>query len=283
MFSLGFDRCSDRFADRSVVRSRARVWMTRMTRAPRSRQTARRADTTGRRSPRRRVDGRRRDSRPARRSRSRASRPATRTRCSASSAAISSRCCAGRRARRCRRPRTTWRASSACCSALHDPAGWHAQRAGAGARADRVLHRRRRDRRAVLLDASRRRCRRARVAAAGARGRSRSGARRARSRWSTRSPASTGSTGAPAGSTASAGPTATSNARCRAGSASSRATRRAPLPEVDEAGEWLSARVPPAQPPGVIHGDYKLDNVMLAPQPAGRARRRRRLGAVDDR
>ena len=38
-----------------------------------------------------------------------------------------------------------------------------------------------------------------------------------------------------------------------------------PLPEVDEAGEWLAARVPPPQPSGVIHGDYKLDNVMLAP------------------
>ena len=37
------------------------------------------------------------------------------------------------------------------------------------------------------------------------------------------------------------------------------------LPEVDAAGEWLSKRVPPAQPAGVIHGDYKLDNVMLAP------------------
>jgi aminoglycoside phosphotransferase (APT) family kinase protein len=38
-----------------------------------------------------------------------------------------------------------------------------------------------------------------------------------------------------------------------------------PIPEVDEAGEWLAARIPPAQPPGVIHGDYKLDNVMFAP------------------
>ena len=38
-----------------------------------------------------------------------------------------------------------------------------------------------------------------------------------------------------------------------------------PLPEVDVAGEWLAAHVPPAQPPGVIHGDYKLDNVMFAP------------------
>jgi len=39
-----------------------------------------------------------------------------------------------------------------------------------------------------------------------------------------------------------------------------------PLPEVDEAAAWLADRVPAAQPPGVIHGDYKLDNVMLAPQ-----------------
>lgn len=37
------------------------------------------------------------------------------------------------------------------------------------------------------------------------------------------------------------------------------------LAEVDEAGAWLIARVPPAQTSGVIHGDYKLDNVMFAP------------------
>ena len=37
-----------------------------------------------------------------------------------------------------------------------------------------------------------------------------------------------------------------------------------PLPEVDEAGEWLAAHTPPMQPPAVIHGDYKLDNVMFA-------------------
>ncbi len=40
-------------------------------------------------------------------------------------------------------------------------------------------------------------------------------------------------------------------------------TRR--LPEVDEAGSWLQAHTPAAQPPAVIHGDYKLDNVMFAP------------------
>ncbi|HEV3123125.1 MAG TPA: phosphotransferase family protein [Candidatus Dormibacteraeota bacterium] len=37
-----------------------------------------------------------------------------------------------------------------------------------------------------------------------------------------------------------------------------------PLPDVDEAGRWLAAHVPPAQPPALIHGDYKLDNLMLA-------------------
>jgi aminoglycoside phosphotransferase (APT) family kinase protein len=38
------------------------------------------------------------------------------------------------------------------------------------------------------------------------------------------------------------------------------------LPEVDDAAAWLADRIPPAQLPGVIHGDYKLDNVMLAPR-----------------
>ena len=40
-----------------------------------------------------------------------------------------------------------------------------------------------------------------------------------------------------------------------------------PLPDVDAAGKWLAAHTPAAQPPGVIHGDYKLDNVMFAPRP----------------
>jgi aminoglycoside phosphotransferase (APT) family kinase protein len=40
-----------------------------------------------------------------------------------------------------------------------------------------------------------------------------------------------------------------------------------PLPDVDAAGRWLAEHIPPAQPPGVIHGDYKLDNAMLAPNP----------------
>ena len=35
------------------------------------------------------------------------------------------------------------------------------------------------------------------------------------------------------------------------------------IPEVDEAGRWLAAHTPTMQAPTVIHGDYKLDNVMF--------------------
>jgi aminoglycoside phosphotransferase (APT) family kinase protein len=38
------------------------------------------------------------------------------------------------------------------------------------------------------------------------------------------------------------------------------------LPEVDEAARWLQAHTPTMQQPTVIHGDYKLDNVMFAPR-----------------
>jgi aminoglycoside phosphotransferase (APT) family kinase protein len=36
------------------------------------------------------------------------------------------------------------------------------------------------------------------------------------------------------------------------------------LPDVDAAGRWLQAHTPVMQAPAVIHGDYKLDNVMFA-------------------
>ncbi len=39
-----------------------------------------------------------------------------------------------------------------------------------------------------------------------------------------------------------------------------------PLPDVDAAGRWLQEHTPTMQPPAVIHGDYKLDNVMFAPR-----------------
>lgn len=35
------------------------------------------------------------------------------------------------------------------------------------------------------------------------------------------------------------------------------------IPEVEEAGRWLAAHTPTMQEPTVIHGDYKLDNVMF--------------------
>ena len=38
-----------------------------------------------------------------------------------------------------------------------------------------------------------------------------------------------------------------------------------PLPDVDAAGRWLQEHTPAMQAPAVIHGDYKLDNVMFAP------------------
>lgn len=44
-----------------------------------------------------------------------------------------------------------------------------------------------------------------------------------------------------------------------------------PLPDVDAAGRWLAANTPAMQRPTVIHGDYKLDNVMLAAAPPVRA------------
>ena len=40
--------------------------------------------------------------------------------------------------------------------------------------------------------------------------------------------------------------------------------RREDLPEMDAVGQWLGARIP-GRPrrPAIVHGDYKLDNVML--------------------
>jgi aminoglycoside phosphotransferase (APT) family kinase protein len=43
-------------------------------------------------------------------------------------------------------------------------------------------------------------------------------------------------------------------------------SKTSPLPEMDALAEWLIARLPPdADPPAVVHGDFKLDNVMLDP------------------
>jgi aminoglycoside phosphotransferase (APT) family kinase protein len=42
------------------------------------------------------------------------------------------------------------------------------------------------------------------------------------------------------------------------------------LPEMDALAEWLIGRIPPdADPPAVVHGDFKLDNVLLDPLDLG--------------
>jgi aminoglycoside phosphotransferase (APT) family kinase protein len=38
-----------------------------------------------------------------------------------------------------------------------------------------------------------------------------------------------------------------------------------PLPAAEQVGSWLADRLPPDQPPALVHGDYKLDNVLFAP------------------
>jgi aminoglycoside phosphotransferase (APT) family kinase protein len=38
-----------------------------------------------------------------------------------------------------------------------------------------------------------------------------------------------------------------------------------PLPDLFEVGDWLAERVPPSPSSTIVHGDYKLDNVVLAP------------------
>jgi aminoglycoside phosphotransferase (APT) family kinase protein len=44
-----------------------------------------------------------------------------------------------------------------------------------------------------------------------------------------------------------------------------------PLPEMDALADWLLSRLPAdAVPPAVVHGDFKLDNIMLDPRDVGR-------------
>lgn len=43
-----------------------------------------------------------------------------------------------------------------------------------------------------------------------------------------------------------------------------------PLPDLVEVGEWLKGRVPESPPSTIVQGDYKLDNVMYAPEAPAR-------------
>lgn len=49
------------------------------------------------------------------------------------------------------------------------------------------------------------------------------------------------------------------------------ASRTCDLPEMDALAAWLAERLPPDPPrPTLVHGDFKLDNVMLDPSDVGR-------------
>ena len=43
-----------------------------------------------------------------------------------------------------------------------------------------------------------------------------------------------------------------------------------PLPDLEKIGEWLRDNLPESGPSTIVHGDYKLDNVMFAPTPPPR-------------
>ena len=43
-----------------------------------------------------------------------------------------------------------------------------------------------------------------------------------------------------------------------------------PLPDLERIGEWLRDNLPESQTTTIVHGDYKLDNVMFAPAPPAR-------------
>ena len=63
----------------------------------------------------------------------------------------------------------------------------------------------------------------------------------------------------------SRGRAATSSGRCGGSRSSGRSTRRASCRDVEQVGAWLTAHVPEPLPATVVHGDYRLGNMMVAP------------------
>ena len=169
-----------------------------------------------------------------------------------------------------------------------------ARRAARGARAARARRARRRasracwrvcddaarPRRALLRDGARRRRRDPRRAAGGAR--RRAGAARSASRSSTRWPRCTPSTRSPPGWRASAGRPATSSGSCAASAASGEVNATRELPESTESPPGCRRTCPSRGAATVVHGDYRLGNLLFGPTrpPASRPSR---LGARDDR
>jgi len=48
------------------------------------------------------------------------------------------------------------------------------------------------------------------------------------------------------------------------------ASRTRPLPDLDAVTAWLQANLPESPPATIVHGDYRLDNLMYAPEPPAR-------------
>lgn len=49
------------------------------------------------------------------------------------------------------------------------------------------------------------------------------------------------------------------------------ASRSRPLPDLDAVTAWLTANLPESGPATIVHGDYRLDNLIFAPEPPARA------------
>lgn len=48
------------------------------------------------------------------------------------------------------------------------------------------------------------------------------------------------------------------------------ASRNRPLPDLDAVTQWLTTNLPESGPATIVHGDYRLDNAMYAPEPPAR-------------
>lgn len=48
------------------------------------------------------------------------------------------------------------------------------------------------------------------------------------------------------------------------------ASRNRPLPALDAVTDWLATHLPESGPATIVHGDYRLDNAMFAPEPPAR-------------
>ena len=67
--------------------------------------------------------------------------------------------------------------------------------------------------------------------------------------------------------------------RCAAGASAGSARRPASLPAMDALAAWLVEHLPPEpERPAIVHGDFKLDNLMLDARRSGASRGRVRLG-----